>query len=291
MSETQSPNSRLNQLKNRLRSSMQNQSNLSTRIMTAVPAALIAIGILVYGSTTIVGLTVMGLAIVGMLEFKNMLARKGITIHAGILVGSTVLMGLGVILDQTNGLNLALLISVLTLFFYYLLFTPIPNTSGLQPIGLGVWGMVWLSWSFNHLTLIKDMPDGTALIFFLIFAIWAGDTLAYFGGKAMGKRPLAPSISPKKTIEGSISGAIGSGIVGVIFSACFLSFTWWQAFLLAMIIGILEQMGDLVESKLKRLCDIKDSGNFFPGHGGVLDRLDGFFTTVPLFYYLMLLIA
>ena len=117
------------------------------------------------------------------------------------------------------------------------------------------------------------------------------DSLAYFGGRKFGKTPLAPGISPKKTREGSLCGTVGSMFVGSVIAVNWLEFSWPTALLLTFLISVLGQVGDLVESKMKRLCGVKDSGKVLPGHGGILDRLDSFLLTTPFFYYWMLLIA
>ena len=137
------------------------------------------------------------------------------------------------------------------------------------------------------MTLIKELPDGTALLFFLLFVISFSDIFAYFGGKRFGKSMLAPTISPKKTWEGSFFGVVGGGIVGAVFGEITMSMFWLYGMLLAMVLAIVGQFGDLIESKIKRLCNVKDSGKILPGHGGILDRIDGYILAAPVFYYLL----
>ncbi|MBF0238509.1 MAG: phosphatidate cytidylyltransferase [SAR324 cluster bacterium] len=266
------------------------KSDVKTRVMTAIPAALAVIGLLVFGSQTVLGLVVLAFALVGMHEYRNMFAGNGINLNAPVLMGLTILIGLGGTFGGVSGINAMLLLSVLAVLFFQLLFTPRHEIADLQEMGLYLFGVLWIGWSFNYLTPLKNLPQGTALIFLLLLTIWASDSFAYFGGRAIGKTPLAPSISPKKTIEGSACGVIGSGLIGAIYSALVLThLNWWQGAVIAVVIAVIGQMGDLVESKIKRVCHVKDSGTLFPGHGGVLDRVDGFLTTVPLFYYLVIL--
>ena len=137
------------------------------------------------------------------------------------------------------------------------------------------------------MTLIKVLPDGTALLFFLLFVISFSDIFAYFGGKRFGKSMLAPTISPKKTWEGSFFGVVGGGIVGAVFGEITMSMFWLYGMLLAMVLAVVGQFGDLIESKIKRLCNVKDSGKILPGHGGILDRIDGHMLAAPVFYYLL----
>jgi len=161
----------------------------------------------------------------------------------------------------------------------------------LHSLGWALFGLFWVGWSFPHITLIKDLPHGELNLCLLLVVIVLTDSLAYFGGRKFGKTPLAPEISPKKTREGSLCGTVGSMLVGSLIAVNWLEFSWPMALLLTFIISVLGQVGDLVESKMKRLCGVKDSGKVLPGHGGILDRLDSFLLTTPFFYYWMLLIA
>jgi len=153
---------------------------------------------------------------------------------------AAVLMGLGA-LGGESGLHAALLISTAGWIIIELVFTPKKELSKFTPLGFGLFGMVWIIWSLAHMTLIKELPDGTALLFFLLFVISFSDIFAYFGGKRFGKSMLAPTISPKKTWEGSFFGVVGGGIVGAVFGEITMSMFWLYGMLLAM--GIFELVG------------------------------------------------
>jgi phosphatidate cytidylyltransferase len=117
--------------------------------------------------------------------------------------------------------------------------------------------------------------------------IWANDICAYFGGKYRGKRSLAPNISPNKTWEGVFYGFLGS--VGALLFTVFIVppmhlFNWWMLLPSALIVSIFSTLGDLAESKLKRAADVKDASTILPGHGGLLDRMDGMILAAPAFY-------
>lgn len=142
---------------------------------------------------------------------------------------------------------------------------------------------VWLYLTLMSIILLT-VPTGTKQPVWILLAsipIWIGDSLGLFVGKAIGKRPLAPTISPKKTIE----GAIGN-FLGCIVSSLALSIPYHihpgVALLIGLNCGIVGQIGDLYQSHLKRMADLKDSGNILPGHGGVLDRIDSLMTSVPV---------
>ena len=126
----------------------------------------------------------------------------------------------------------------------------------------------------------------------MLLLVWSSDTGAYLVGSLIGKTPLAPKISPKKTWEGTVGGWVFSMLVSIalfyIFKEDFLEL--WQFMALALICGVFGTLGDLVESKFKRSYDIKDSGNLLPGHGGMLDRFDAFFLVVPYVYIFLSLV-
>ena len=153
---------------------------------------------------------------------------------------------------------------------------------------------------YVHLILLRAQPQGFEYCLYLFGVIWANDILAYLVGVVFGRHPLAPDISPKKSLEGSAGGLAGAIVVSVLFSMFTgLSFSvgGWpvtinalpinvgQAVFLGAAISIFAQMGDLIESLLKRALQVKDSGSLLPGHGGVLDRMDSFVLTFPIFYY------
>ena len=247
---------------------------------------------MVFAPTFIVGLVVLVLAFIGAQELTAMLARKkgetdsAVLLPEWMLPVAAVLMGLGA-LEGESGLHATLFFSIAGWIIFELVFTPKNELSKFTSLGFGLFGMVWIIWSLAHITLIKDLPDGTALLFFLLFVISFSDIFAYFGGKKFGKSMLAPTISPKKTWEGSLFGLIGGGLVGAVFIEHTISMFWLKGFLLSVFLAILGQLSDLVESKIKRLCNVKDSGTILPGHGGILDRIDGYLLAAPAFYYFL----
>ena len=265
-------------------------SDLSARVKTGFPLAA-GIAILLFTPTFVIGLLVLAIAFIGAQELTGMLAKGNDDENPGILPewllpGTAVLMGLGALAGE-SGLHGALLISAVGWIFYELVFTPKSELAKLSALGFGLFGMVWAVWSVLHITLIKALPEGTALLFYLLLVISFSDIFAYFGGKRFGKSLLAPNISPKKTWEGSFSGVVGGGLVGAVFGELTMSMFWLYGLVLAMLLAVVGQLGDLVESKIKRLCNVKDSGTLLPGHGGILDRIDGHMLAAPVFYYLL----
>ncbi|MBA3036050.1 MAG: phosphatidate cytidylyltransferase, partial [Desulfobacterium sp.] len=130
-------------------------------------------------------------------------------------------------------------------------------------------GLIYIPLFLSYLVLIRNGSDGISWIYFLLIIVFAGDTGAFYTGSYLGKHKLCPSVSPGKTIEGSIGGLVSNLVVGGIFKYFFLpSYSWGISILLFICIGIAGQVGDLFESELKRSAGIKDSGSILPGHGG-----------------------
>lgn len=124
---------------------------------------------------------------------------------------------------------------------------------------------------------------------YVLIVIWGNDSFAYFVGRKIGKTPLAPKISPNKTIEGSVGGIIGAFALSSLFLVIFepMDITILQNLILVAVIGIIGQLGDLAESAIKRYYGVKDSGNILPGHGGMLDRFDNMLLALPMFYFII----
>lgn len=149
-----------------------------------------------------------------------------------------------------------------------------------------VMGVLYVGLTLSYLLLIRGLPDGVLLIFFVVVVTWAGDTGAYLAGKSLGRRALAPVISPKKTYEGLAGGLVLACIMALVARGWFLpSFSLRDCLILGAILTMAGLIGDLTESAIKRGAGFKDSGALIPGHGGMLDRLDSLLFTGPAFYY------
>lgn len=143
----------------------------------------------------------------------------------------------------------------------------------------------------SHLYLLRQLSGGLELTFLTIFLVWATDTGAYLIGRRFGRHLLAPQVSPKKTIEGSLGGIAFSIMVAIIYWRLHGEILLVTYLLMAIIVGVSAQIGDLFESALKRSAGVKDSGTLIPGHGGILDRFDSLIFAIPLVYYGVTLIV
>jgi len=171
------------------------------------------------------------------------------------------------------------------------LVSPRDLKTGLVDSAALLFGVIYIGVTLGHLLLLRAMPDGILLIFFLFLVTWAGDTGAYYVGLSLGCRKLAPVISPNKTVEGLLGGLALSVIVAVVAQAWFLvSWTLTESATAALLVGVAGAVGDLVESALKRSAGVKDSGWLIPAHGGMLDRLDSLLFAAPALYYYIALV-
>lgn len=134
---------------------------------------------------------------------------------------------------------------------------------------------------------ILKFENGRGWFLTLLAIVFFGDSLAYFFGRYLGKKKLFPLISPKKTWMGAIGGIVGSVVFGTLFAAAYLDVPTWKILTISVLCGAFGQIGDLFESLVKRVAEIKDSGKLMPGHGGMLDRIDGVLFAGPVFYYLV----
>jgi phosphatidate cytidylyltransferase len=193
--------------------------------------------------------------------------------------------------------RLSSLYSPTALFFLFILgltaltlFTHRPLVESLPAAGVSSSALLLVAFPLSYAVKLHGFPNqGPLLLLFALSLIWVSDSAAYFAGRAFGKHPLAPHISPKKTWEGSIAGMLGSLLVAYLFR-------YWLKLplphLLAMAASgnIAGQMGDLLESAFKRSAGVKDSGGLLPGHGGILDRIDALILCIPVIWYYLILI-
>jgi phosphatidate cytidylyltransferase len=166
------------------------------------------------------------------------------------------------------------------------LFSRAPLEQSLRNSAMTLFGVLYLGLTLSTLSMTRLLPQGEWLIFFLLLVTWASDTGAYYVGTLFGRHRLAPTISPKKTVEGLVGGLIGAIIVAYTARWWFLpELSGLDCLILGTLLTITGLWGDLAESAMKRSVGMKDSGGILPGHGGMLDRLDSLLFTAPVFYY------
>jgi phosphatidate cytidylyltransferase len=160
-----------------------------------------------------------------------------------------------------------------------------------EPAAVTLLGLTYVAWLLGHALLLQGLPGGGALVLLLVGVTWVGETAAYAVGSTLGTHPLAPSISPRKTVEGSVAQIVGSAIAALALGPWLVpAWALHERVGAGVLLGVAGQMGDLAESVIKRSVGAKDASALIPGHGGVLDRLDGLlFNTPALFYYARLI--
>ena len=156
-----------------------------------------------------------------------------------------------------------------------------------EPVAATMLAIVYVGWLLGHGLSFERLPDGGPLVLFLVGTTWAGESAAFGVGSLFGRHRLAPAISPRKTLEGAVGQLVVSVVAAAVLGAWLVPH--WSvstAILAGAMLGIVGQIGDLTESAIKRSLGAKDTGTLIPGHGGVLDRLDGLMFNAPaLFYY------
>lgn len=160
----------------------------------------------------------------------------------------------------------------------------IPKAAG--DAALLLMGFLYVPLLLGHLVMIRMLPHGVSWLFLIMVIVMCGDSAAYYVGSTLGKTKLYPQVSPKKSVEGSIGGLAGSVIGAFVSKAVYFpELSVADCVATALLLGLLGQLGDLFESLIKRSCGVKDSGVIFPGHGGVLDRLDSILFAGPAAFY------
>ena len=268
---------------------------MKQRIRTALIALPIALALLCLGGWLFaLGITV--LAVVGWKELRTMLLQKDCRLYYGA-------SGLGVVLLLVAATMRAheLMLPLLTVIILAVMLEALyhyEDEHWIANVAMSVFAVFYVGMLFSHFIFLRELSGNTyqfanfynmelgeALLWVVLFGTWASDTFAYFFGVAFGKHRLLEAVSPKKSVEGAVAGFFGTLLVVSALGSGWLGYPLSKIVGLGLVIGFFAPLGDLVESNLKRSCAIKDSGNFFPGHGGVLDRCDSLLFAVPLAYY------
>jgi len=256
------------------------------RIITAIVGIPVVVGMTYLGGTAFTVMVAI-IALAAQFEFYTLQKKTGFA--PSVIPG--LVAGLIILLPVVSPLAKSLLILVV-LWVLIDLLSVRGATAPVSRLAATIAGVVYPVWLFSFLTPIRsglemsfDATVAFRITMMLFSIIWATDTAAYYTGKSLGKHKLAPSISPKKTWEGSIGGIMGALVAVLIFKTVWLAFlTWMDVAALALIGGVVSQIGDLVESRFKRSAGVKDSAGLLPGHGGFLDRFDGMILSFPVYY-------
>lgn len=254
-----------------------------TRVLSGAIAIPIVLGIVLYGSGWLFFALISAIVLMGVREFFSMTDRTG---TAGYPMAAALLSFLLLLCFKFDGRYLPEwgAVSLFTLFFAWAV-KDNKVQSAFNQLSCTLLGVFYVAGLSGYFILIHALEDGRSWLIFLFLIVWLGDSAAYYGGRKFGSRPLAPNISPGKTIEGALFGLAGSLAGGIIAKLMFFQgVSLLHCLLAALVCGIIGQIGDLAESVFKRAAGVKDSGAIMPGHGGVLDRIDSLLFAGPAFF-------
>ena len=297
-------------------------SNLTQRVLTAIVALPIVLYLLVLGGipfTVFIGAAVF----IGLHEFFVMMEARGFKPikTTGYVLG----LAFVAVAHFSNEYFLTTLVTFSALIVMVVQLSKRNVQTSIAGMAVTVLGLLYVAWLLSHAVLLRNIgeelvmrfalvnqvppfmpaqadPAGFAFVFSLYFMLlvlastFLNDTGAYFAGRFFGKHRLAPLVSPKKTWEGAVGGVVAAMIAAMGVRLVFdlwipngewVPFTYGASLLLGAVIGVAGDIGDLVESLIKRDADIKDSGWIIPGHGGILDRADALLFTFPVTYYVV----
>jgi len=239
------------------------------------------------GPSILFTLMVLITILLGLLEFNNLALPQSRQIQRLTGIGLGLILSILFVHGEARSFSPFLVLMLLLLCVLYMA-TAEHLSSVISNLGITLFGIFYVGFLLSHIILIRNQTDGRAWVLFLIITVWAGDIIALFSGTLFGKHKLYPKISPNKTYEGLLGAIVGSVVIGLLYASLFLPYLNKGVCILVTIgMGILGQLGDFTESMIKRSAQVKDSGSLFPGHGGVLDRIDSFLFSTPFLFYLL----
>jgi phosphatidate cytidylyltransferase len=265
--------------RSRSRGRREGRSDLGARVLAAIPAIAVALFLVIEGGIVFaLGMFVLGAIclheLYGMYERAQPARLGGFIALAGLLAAA--LYG-----NQFQVLLAA--VAALPLVFGLTLLQPRPSVGGIAVTLLGIY---WIGFALAHAVLLRGLPHGLGIVIDIAVGTFLGDTGAYLGGRMFGRRPLAPAISPNKTVEGLLIGML-SAVLGVWIAGRYQEWLpGTHALVLGLGVALIAPVGDLFESFVKREAGTKDSGGLFGAHGGALDRLDAILFAAVVSYYI-----
>lgn len=263
---------------------------MNKRTISSIILVIILGAILIVHHPIVYSVLIVLLSMLGVYEYNK--AFKSAGFHPIEWVGyvgcfSIFLMGISIDSQIKVMLARVVLPLLLILMFITILLKNLKVT--IVDLAISLLSVAYVPFLFSFIKLLSSMEHGRILLLFMFFGAFASDVMAYLIGSRFGKKKLCPTISPKKTIEGSIAGIIGVVVsyLGIVLIANYFFHTNYSVVylsILAIVVSIAGQFGDLAASSIKRYCHIKDFGSIMPGHGGILDRCDSIMFVAPIIY-------
>jgi phosphatidate cytidylyltransferase len=265
------------------------------RVLTALLLAPVALALVFFAPKWLVTVVAAAISMLAGWEFLGLAEKCGAKPPRLAVLAAVVALFAGNYQwpDQTVVLFCGLCLSLLACCTFR---KPVENV--LVDACSSVFALCYVGLTLLSIPTLREQSNGPSLVVFLLFVVWAGDIVALYVGRMWGKSKLAPAISPNKTWAGAIGSVFGSllvtgGLYWLSVELAKLNYTkfsmadevWWYWLIMAVLLNIASQIGDLAESALKRSAGVKDSGNLLPGHGGVLDRIDALLLAAPVLWY------
>lgn len=267
------------------------------RIITGTVFGLICLGCLTLGGIPLL-LLVSIIVYLGSKEYVQILQHKGFFPSLKVILSADIIFAILAYFNCFDLVPLAFTVGAISSFLWVLF-------RGRQPyianVATTILGFVYCGWFPLHLLFLRDIGSyntssiqmllksdifnaGLGYVMFMFWLVIITDVGCYYVGKNFGKHKLAPVVSPKKTIEGSVGGAVLTMAAAFVVGQA-IQLPWYHALIAGLLVATFSQLGDLCESLIKRDAGVKDSGDLLPGHGGFLDRTDSYIFTIPVMYY------
>jgi phosphatidate cytidylyltransferase len=256
---------------------------MKTRVLTAVAMAVVGIPILIFSRYIVYPIAIAILALFGVFEMLRTLGlEKNYFLSYPAYAMALALPMLAYFFSAENTVSFILITcAVLFVYMIYTFFVAVFARGKMKfsEISMAFTAVTYLIFSFTALSVMRYLENGIWNLVILLISAWGCDVCAYFTGFLIGKHKLIPEISPKKTVEGAVGGIVGATLLMLLFgfivsAATELTPNYLVLALLGFVLSAVSQIGDLIASLIKREHGVKDYGNIFPGHGGVMDRFD-----------------
>ena len=268
-----------------------------TRVLTALVLIVLVVALVLFGQPWMITLLCAVVAALAAYEYIGLAARSNSPVPLWWMAAAIALFFL-VVYKWPQDTIAAVSLATLVLFTWNAFRTPLERVLGETAAGL--FALLYIAYPLTLIPQLWRQEDGPALLLFLFLCVWSGDIAALYVGRRFGRHKLSP-LSPNKSWEGAIASilasmAFGMALVGAgeylarsgsSFTRLHTTEPWWQSLLLAALLNVAAQLGDLLESALKRGANAKDSGTLLPGHGGVLDRIDALLLAAPALWFIL----
>jgi phosphatidate cytidylyltransferase len=251
------------------------------RVLSAILMVPIILGVMAWGPRWLFAVLVLAASALAQWEFLRMFRRGGVEAFTALgIVGVVGVTGSFLVPHAVPTVLTMVVLVVLTAGLSQ------RERTAWEPVAVTLVGICYIGLLLGHALWLRDLPAGVGWLLFLVAVTWTGETAAYVVGSTLGRHKLAPRVSPGKTVEGALAQLVCASTAAVIVhGALFPERDRGEAVVLGLLLGAVGQIGDLVESVLKRSLGAKDSGATIPGHGGLLDRIDGLLFCAPVLFY------